>query len=366
MKVLIISVSAGAGHVRAAQAIADTAALEHPELEIEHIDMMNYVTRAMRAVFVDSYSALVRHAPEVWKAIYDASDNTKRLELMNKLTTLASKLNARPFLSFVSSFNPDVIVCTHPFPAQVIRSGKGTGRDDTPIALVVTDYAVHGFWMTTEPDRFFVATQDIKQAICNTGFSEKHVTVSGIPVDPVFFESKDVHALKKNYGFSSDRKNILVLAGGQGLMPSDHVVRLLLSESKEPYEIVAISGKNNTLFERLRALKEQEGDHILHVVEWTDRIDEYMRMADCIITKSGGITTTECMTLGKHMIITNAILGQEECNAKYAVDAGCASIAQTEEEIVATVESVFQHPQVNAQKKDNAARVILNHLSREF
>lgn len=360
-KILIVSVSAGNGHVSAAQAIADTAAT-YPDIEVQHIDMMQYVSSAVRHAVVDIYDTLVKTMPALWGYIYEKTNDQKRVKKISKLIKGVSRFQARPFYQFIEEYRPDHIICTHSFPAQVIRQAKKLSIKEIPISLVVTDYGFHSYWLMPNISNYFVATEKMAWEMERRGMDKQRISVSGIPVRPVFFEDKIPVEIKKKLTIPDNARVVLILAGGQGMMESNIIVELIQQFSgwKQPLEVIAISGKNKKLYASLCTLVGRQSAKVqVQALAWTDTIDEYMRVADVIITKPGGSTTSECLTLGKEMIAIRPIPGQEDSNAAYIVEQGAGYIARTDDEVLYYMNRILSHPRSKEKRNGNPADVIL-------
>lgn len=362
-KVLIISVSAGAGHVRAAQALEKTARQYFPNMDVRHIDMMDYVTRTVRTAIVDVYDMLITSAPSVWRALYDAADEETRMKRFYSLVQSFNRLNARKFYTLVRDVAPDHIICTHSFPAQVLRQAKEQEIATVPLSVVITDYGLHRFWIVPDAATYFCATERTAWKLKRTG--ARDVQVTGIPVDPSFYLAKNVDALREELNVPSGVPIALMLSGGVGNVSTDQLIAALANEAgNTALHVVAVSGKNKKLFERLSKLAGTlHGRVTLQLVGWTDRMEEYMRVADVVITKPGGMTTSECLALEKPMIIVQPIPGQEERNAEYLLEHGHAVVAHTTEDLLYAIEHL--RPRRSHKTKDvrtAAAYTILNHI----
>lgn len=324
MKILIVSISAGAGHVRAAEAIRRTAVRDYPDAIIEHIDMIDFVNPAMKHMLVDAYEVLASHLPEVWGFLYDQANHDTSTS-MKKLTRMINSVNGRRFFDYLAESRPDKIICTHCLPAHAIRSAKLESIANTPLSVVITDYNLHEWWLVPGAAEYFVATQKIAWQMQQRGY--EHVNVTGIPIMPEFSDTKDPAELRNKYGIAPDAYTVLLLSGGHGLVKIDHVLTAI-AQMQKPVTIISIAGNNERLQRKLSKIALPP--HIISkVVGWTDAIDEYMRIADVIITKPGGVTTSECIALRKPMILIRPIPGQEECNSDYILTSGYGVLART-------------------------------------
>lgn len=324
MKILIISVSAGAGHVRAANAILETARLKHPDTTVEHIDLIDYVTPALKSVLVDTYEVLATRLPEVWGFLYDKT-NQDDSSSIRQITRMMNTMNAKRFFAYIEKSRPDHIICTHFLPAHAIQSYGSDAIRPIPLSIIMTDYDFHEWWLTPKPARYFVATPKLEWILRDRGYESVYVT--GIPIMPAFSQPKHAPELRIKYGVPADSRIILLLSGGHGLVQIDRMLPLLESSAGST-AVIAIAGKNAKLQRRLEKVTPPASTSLV-VVGWTDSIDEYMRMADVIITKPGGITTSECIALQKPMILIKPIPGQEESNTDYILEHRYGVLART-------------------------------------
>jgi processive 1,2-diacylglycerol beta-glucosyltransferase len=191
---------------------------------------------------------------------------------------------------------------------------------------VVTDFDVQGMWLTRHVDRYFVALDETRAHLERLGVPPATITVSGIPIDPVFAVPKDVRAMRAKHGLAPDRTTILVSAGGFGVGPVDALIHILL-ELQHPSQLVVICGRSVELKARLDELADARPAHVspaLYVVGYTTEIDEYMAAADLLVGKPGGLTSSEALARGLALVIVHPIPGQEERNADHLLEAGAA------------------------------------------
>lgn len=360
---LLISVSAGAGHVRAAEAIKKTALVTHPDAHVTHIDMMEYVTKTMRRLIVGSYDLMVKQLPELWGFIYKTTNQTVQRERYEELTALVNRMNATKFYQKVIELNPDAILCTHYLPVSALLKAPAKYDIKAPLSLLMTDYDKHALVMQPGLSTYFVSNDKIRWKMTHAGIPPHKIILSGIPIDPVFYMDKSREGLHRLYHLPAERKTILVLSGGHGMKRIDEIVTTLTTLG-EPLSIIAIAGKNEKLLARLERLPVPNHIHFVPV-GWTDTMDEYMRLADIIISKPGGLTTSECLVLGKPLIAIDPIPGQEEANAEYITWTGTGVVARSAEDIlyyISTPLSLWYQPTRLPALSPRAADVILGTL----
>lgn len=319
MKLLLLSVSAGAGHVRAAQALEEAARRLRPEADVRHEDVLDFTAKAYRKAYAGSFLAMVNHAPQLWGYLYRSTDAEKVRKVPQKFVTFFDRLEFASFRKFVRGFAPDEILCTHFLPAQVLAPSRKKGKDATPLGLVVTDFDVHSYWVQPTADRVFVGSGELKARLAERGIPEEKVNVTGIPIAQAFSETWDRAAIQQRLGLSTDLPTVLVMSGGGGVGSMGEAVEAVLACPR--VQVLAVTGRNETLRNDLASLPVPEGSR-LHVFGFVDPIAELMAVSDLAVTKSGGLTTSECLAMGLPMVVRDPIPGQEERNCDYVLEAG--------------------------------------------
>ena len=320
-KVLLLSASSGAGHVRAADAL-HRAAADFPGVEAEHVDALKYTSRLFRELYSRAYLELVDHAPEVLGWLYDHTDHPWR----NMRRRLAiDRLNAGRFIRLIEHHQPDICISTHFLPAEIVSWLCLKKKLCARHAVVVTDVDVHAMWLCRSYDYYFVAREETRQHLMALGFPAEKVVPSGIPIDPRFAEPLDRATARRKHGLDPDRPVLLVSAGGFGMAAAERIVDRLLALAI-PAQVVAISGKNEKLKHALeaRGARNRVGAVRLHVVGYTTEMDEWMAAADLLVGKAGGLTTSEALARELPMVIINPIPGQEQRNSDHLLEAGAA------------------------------------------
>jgi len=321
-RILILSASAGAGHVRAAQALERAVTQLGAAREVHHVDTLALTNQMFRTLYSRAYLELVDHAPDVLGWLYDWLDTPWERE---RRRLAWDKLNTRRFVHMLEQHRPDLVLCTHFLPAEIISWLKAKKRLACPQGIVVTDFDVHAMWLCHHFEHYFVAIDETREHLLRLGIPAEKVTVTGIPIDPVFAENKERGAMRRKLGLTADRTIVLLSAGGFGVGPLEHAVTNLL-ELQCPSEIVVICGRNEELRQRLEALADERagGRNTLTVVGYTTEMDEYMSAADVLVGKPGGLTTSEALAKGLLLVIVNPIPGQEERNSDHLLEQGAA------------------------------------------
>ena len=354
-RVLILSASAGAGHVRAAEALMKDFQA-HPAVanggEVQHWDILKYTSAVFRTIYSKVYIDLIGRAPWLLGMVYKGTDKPWK----EGIAQAFEKFNAGPFIDSLREFKPDLVVCTHFTPPNIIswlntkrKGALGNGHKIFP-AIVVTDLDLHAMWLTRSYSRYFVALEETRVYLKCMGIPDEQITVSGIPVDPVFRIQKNLQETRRLLGLDPDRFTILISAGGFGVGP----VEILLSElltMKLPAQVVAIAGKSEELkakLERLAKRAQGGGGNAsvrIHAIGFTRQMDDYMAAADLLISKPGGLTTSEAMARGLPMCVVNPIPGQEERNSDHLLEAGVAFKCNNPPTLGWKVENLIRNPE---------------------
>ena len=320
-KVLLLSASAGAGHVRAAEAVekAFNQAPDADGREVRHIDVLNYTNKLFRHLYSKANIDLVNKMPEVPGWFYDKLDKPWK----NERRRLAlDKLNTRPLVKLLRDYHPDLIVCTHFLPAEIVSWLKAKERLASRQVIIVTDFDVHAMWLVHHYEHYFVALDEARAYLEAIGIPASKITVSGIPIDPVFAKHKDKQAMRAKHGLEPDRTTILLSAGGFGVGSVDALIASLLSVQHR-VQVVAICGRNEELKKRLSrmaARAKPDATVLLKPFGYTKEMDELMTASDIVLGKPGGLTTSEALAKGLVFVIVNPIPGQEERNSDHLLE----------------------------------------------
>ena len=373
-RILLLSASAGAGHVRAAEAIekAFKQRKDSDSLEVHHFDVLNYTNKLFRHLYSKAYIDLVNKMPEVPGWVYDKLDKPWK----NERRRLAlDKLNTRPFVKLLREYQPDLIVCTHFLPAEVVSWLKAKERLASRQVIIVTDFDVHAMWLGHHYERYFVALDEARVYLAALGIPAEKITVSGIPIDPVFAIRKDKDEMRVKHGLEPDRTTILLSAGGFGVGSVDALVTSLMPLQHRA-QVVAICGRNEELKERLTKLAARAGRNanvILKPFGYTQEMDELMTASDLVLGKPGGLTTSEALAKGLVFVIVNPIPGQEERNSDHLLEGAAAIRCNNLPTLSYKLDRLLADPhrlksmQANARRMGhpNAAREIVEQLVNE-
>jgi processive 1,2-diacylglycerol beta-glucosyltransferase len=323
-RVLLLSASSGAGHVRAAQALEKAFAVRG-DCAVEHLDAIEYVSKLFQRIYDKAYISMVRNAPELMGVLYERTDQPWK----NPRQRLAlDRLNTGPLIRMLERVQPDLCVATHFLPAEIIAWLIAKKKLRARNAIVVTDYDVHAMWLCKTVNRYYVAMEEAAEFLGRIGVPREILRVTGIPIDPLFAVAVNRPQIRERLGLDPTAKVILVSAGGYGVGPVEQLVKDLL-EIQKPWQIVAIAGKSEKVKARLDEISRNSGmlpggGRKLLPVGFTSEMDQYMAAADLLVGKAGGLTTSEALARELPMALIEPIPGQEERNADHLLEEGAA------------------------------------------
>ncbi|KIG06739.1 MGDG synthase family glycosyltransferase [Caballeronia concitans] len=365
-KLLLLSVSAGAGHARAAEALRACAALHPAGVEAVHLDVMDFVPASFRALYADFYIKLVTHQPALWSYLYQKTDNASPRSLGERVRRAVERLNCRALKAEIARHKADAIVCTHFLPAELLSRERRKGNLQTPVWVQVTDFDLHRLWVVPHMQGYFAANDEIAWRMRERGLPHDSIHVSGIPVMPAFGERYDRASCAAEFGIDPTRRTFLMMSGGAGLGGLDALAARLLSMDAD-FQLIALAGRNEALLHALREVARRHPGRLLPM-GFTSQVERLMACADLVITKPGGLTTSECLAMGVPMIVNSPIPGQEERNADFLLERGVALKAIDAAALEYRIRMLLDEPaQLDAMRRriapiarPDAARVVLD------
>ena len=360
-RILVLSVSAGAGHVRAAQALCAQAELSHPQLELTHVDVMEWVPTTFRKLYADSYLKLIAKAPTLWAYLYKRTDQPRRNSKTDRLRRGIERLNTTRLQDNIDRLAPDAIVCTHFLPAELLSRRIRQGRHSSPVWVQVTDFDVHGLWLHEHMQGYFVASDEVAARLVGKGIDARHVRVSGIPIMPAFNQAPHRKAAAAELGLDDTRPTVVMMSGGAGVGDLASLTRQLLEIPQ--LQIVALAGRNASLLAELQTLAAGAPGR-LWPMGFTNQIERILAAADFAVTKPGGLTSSECLAMNLPMIIISPIPGQEERNADFLLEGGAALKAVDAAALDFKIRHVLAHPAVLSAMRERMGAIARPHAAK--
>lgn len=373
-KIMIVSASVGAGHNQAARAVAAGINRLYPAARIDIVDFMGEENSYLNTLVKEIYLKMISVSPNVYDLLYRWFQAPRKYA---KVENLMARTMRRTMLRLYRRHRPDMIVCTHPFPCGAAAYLSRTGQIDVPLAAVMTDFAVHQFWVYDEVDLYFVASHEMKGDLTARGIVSEQIYASGIPIDPGFGGETDAGPIRRELGINPELPTVLVMGGGLGIGPVLEAFQQLDSVAL-PIQIVVVTGKNHLLRQQLEQAA-GKSRHMVRILGYTRQVRELMAAADLLVTKPGALTLSEAMSLSLPTVLFSPLPGQEEDNAGYLTSRGAALLVEGLGELGETVTGLLSESEKLALMRENAfrlghpksaeqaARVIGSHLpNRKF
>lgn len=321
-KIVVLYASVGGGHFKAAEAIKNYIVNNHHDYEVEMLDALKYTNKAIDKIIINSYVNMARYSPELWGDIYKLS--AKQYSVAN-FSNSVQKLLSFKLVKYFREQKPDIIVSTHPFITEMCAILKKKEKINSKLNVIVTDYASHRFWELKPEyiDNYFVANSEMKYVMISHGIPREKIHVTGIPIAPAFFKEYNKNEIYKEFSLNKDKKTIVIFGGGEyGLSNIKNFYTGLL-EVNEDVQIVAIAGKRVKSQKMFQELANNSNKKVV-ILGYTNKVPELMHIADLIISKPGGLTTTEIINCQVPFAIINPIPGQEEENSNFLLNSGAA------------------------------------------
>ncbi|NLZ47716.1 MAG: UDP-N-acetylglucosamine--LPS N-acetylglucosamine transferase [Clostridiales bacterium] len=315
MRTLILSISAGGGHVNASEAMECYIKLENPNNEVKVVDTIKYINPLLDKVVIGSYLKSLKLSPSLFGKLYDFAETGESIATFsNKLIEMI----IHKLIPLIDDFSPDIIIATHAFTTEMVSILKAKGMINIPALSILTDYAPHSFWIHPNIDAYVVSTSAMVDEMIKRGVDKSILYPLGIPVKPNFLKKYPRENTLKTLNLNPDKKTVLLMGGSLGLGK----LCLLYEELQKvdlDIQIIAITGNNKKLFNQLTELSSNSVKDT-RIIGYTTEVNKYMQACDLLITKPGGLTITEALVSGVPLAVFSAIPGQEQKNAEFLLD----------------------------------------------
>ncbi|MEN6462134.1 MAG: glycosyltransferase, partial [Syntrophomonas sp.] len=357
LRILIFSATFGAGHVRAAEALTESIHHICPDAEVQNLDCGEILSRLGNNLLKDLYIGMLKRTPGLWGKFYYG---TARISSKSILQRFLNNTGRKKYLKYINSWQPDLIICTYPTVAGVIARLKSKKAVDIPLAVVITDYAVHSQWIHEGVDLYLAGSADIFNSLAAWGVDPASIKITGIPVSPRFERDSDRSRIRTDLGLLPNRPTCLVMGGAYGVLHDLKDLCKTLANASIQSQSIVVCGRDEELYKSLDDIIANALNPIMRY-GFVDNIDELMSAADIIITKAGGLTVSEALTKRLPVVIYQPIPGQEQENAAFLEGSGAGRTAHTRVELESIVFSLIQHPDDLQNMRKSAARAIPGH-----
>lgn len=366
-KIIIFYASYGGGHLNAAKSIKQYLDDNYPNCETELIDCMKYVNKSIEKITTTAYKEMAKKAPWVWGKIYEDSQKGP----LAHISTKSNMIFAIKLLKLLRKKQPNLIISTHAFGSQMCTYLKRKNKIKAKIATIMTDFSPHDQWLVGHEytDYFFVAHNEMKNYLISKNISENKIFSTGIPISPKFWENWNKQDILNEFNLEDNKKTILFFGGGEYGLGKNRTVEIfntLISNFKN-LQIIAIAGKNEKMkagFENI--IKKNNKNNNIKILEFTNKVPELMSISDLVITKPGGLTTSESLASHLPMIIINPIPGQEEENAEFLEKNEVGIWIRKNDSIYKLLNSILSNPEKLEKMKENTKKLEKKYATKDI
>lgn len=344
-KILILTTATGEGHNQAAKALRDILTDENTEVVI--YDFLEGYSKFLDSVIVGGYDFSASMLPNVYGAVYKFTN----FKSINTVLSKFFKSGKKSILNYINLYKPNIIACTHPLSVFVLDHLKKDNLISTPVVSITTDFNPHYTYFATNLEAYITGSEYSKEKLISQGVDENTIHPYGIPVNKKFYETN-------NESKDSSSFNILLMGGSMGLSGISSVLKMLvLNENK--LNITIVCGKNEDLREELilNYGTKSFADKKISILGFVTNVSDLMDTMDLIITKPGGLTTTESIHKCLPMIIPFVIPGQEGDNANFLCNEGTAIRVKNLDNINQEINTLIENPEKLLEMKKNMKRI---------
>jgi processive 1,2-diacylglycerol beta-glucosyltransferase len=334
--IIFLVASYGTGHRQVALALQKAIQQIDPSIKTEIVDFLDLVDPYLNEITQWIFIRILKYNPSLWGILFKKTENMDIDSISHNILNL---LGSRKLVNFIKEENPKIIVCTYPIQVGVLSRLKRLKLIDNPIVSVVTDIAVHSFWLHPYVDLYIVANDSAKEMLISKGVPPYKIGATGLPIDPSFSEPIDREKCLKIFRLDDNIPIISAMMGGYGL--DDKLIQVIevLMNIDIPFQGVIATGHNRRVRKSLR--EKVKGRKNIKVFGYIRHARELMAISDILITKAGGITTAEALAMETPMILYGVIPGHEEENARFLINNNAALMARDSKELGINIRSLL-------------------------
>lgn len=343
MKILVTHASAGGGHTKAAEAIYDYLILHRKECDVKILDILDHSSRFFKFSYRWGYTFLINHVPFLWGVGFWLTHCIFLRFITRPVASFFNSLDTRNLARFFIQENPDYIVSTHFLSSEIAASLKRSKKITSKVITIITDYAIHPFWISQGTDLYIVGSDYTKRIAIEKGIPEERIKVCGIPISEKFLSQFDRKDIAQKLGVSPDMFTVLISTGSFGIGPAE----ALIKELSDQIQIIMVCANNKKLYEYLKAKQYPN----CCVYGFVSNMPELMAVSDVIVAKPGGMTVSESLAMRLYPIFFVAIPGQENENVRFLQSNGIGMLTNNVQRIKSTILGFKTNPQTLSELK---------------
>ncbi|MFH1381219.1 MAG: glycosyltransferase [Candidatus Omnitrophota bacterium] len=337
-RILFMYISKNSGHHHACCAMETAFHALSSDVETFSIDSFLYTNPIFEKIITKTYLSVIKRKPEIWGYLYDNPHVVKKTQ---KFRESVHRYNSKKMKVLIDKFKPDAVLCAQAFPCGILADYKKTSNAKFLLAGVLTDYAPHAYWMFDNVDLYFVPSEETRERLIINGISPDRIKLTGIPIDSKFSKEVDKEKVLTTLGLSGEVPTLLVMGGSQGIGPMTEIAKVL-ENSDINFQIIFVAGGNKKLQKNMTKIAKRSNKKII-VLGYVENIDELMEVSSLIISKPGGITTSESLSKALPILIVNPIPGHEQMNTNHLLKYKAAVKVDSLKDIETIVRDLFSN-----------------------
>jgi processive 1,2-diacylglycerol beta-glucosyltransferase len=350
---LILYASFGTGHERAAMAIQEAVKEYYPHEHVAMEDVLSFSNKPIKKIYSSVYFSIITKVPHLWGYLFDMSDKEfSRKE--QKIHSLFNNISVYQLKKYLLKKKPDRVICTHFLPLERVSALKQKGLMRSQLYCAITDYCVHALWIAKNVDAYFVGSNEAKRELIYAGINPDTIHVKGIPISLEFSKLTNVEKLRKRMKITHDLPVVLCMSGGFGLGPMEQILDSFAFHNVKA-QIIISCGRNRVMADSI-AKNRSKWPFPIFLLPYVTNLHEYFDLADVVVSKPGGLSTTEIMAKEKPLIIINPIPGQEERNSDFLLENGIAAKAQCPRDVAYKTMEILYNPSIYSRMKRMAKK----------
>ncbi|MCX5712546.1 MAG: glycosyltransferase [Candidatus Omnitrophica bacterium] len=358
MKIFVTYVSAGSGHKKIAESIADHFKHDFPQYDIRILDALTYTNTILKKIYSGVYDFLVKYAKWLWSVCFWLTDVTWLYPLSRTLMFISHRLTTQGFANLLLKEQPDIVISTHFLPSEIVSYLKDKNRLQSSLVTVITDFGAHSYWIQNRTGLYCVASTATKEILISKGVADNRISVTGLPIDEKFSAAYDRSKVRVKLQLEDNRFTALIMTGSFGIGPIEEIVTCLQGKVR----FLVVCARNDLLFKRLNMLNLPD----VLVFGFIDYVYELMAVSDVIITKPGGSTISEILAFELPPIFISAIPGQEYENARVLNEYKIGVTPRSVNELAEIILDYKSHPEKIAAVKASMKKVFIPHADSEL
>lgn len=358
MKVIIFYAKYGGGHLSAARSIENCINTYYKNVNVELIDFMEYANKEFNKITTKAYAEMAKKLPKAYGSIYWKSEKGP----LAHISTTSNKLLSIKINKLLQEKSPDLIICTHPFASQMCGYLTKHHKLNTKIATILTDFASHDQWLVYNEyiNYLFVSNIEMKETLMSKNIPANKIFVTGIPISERFLNKYDKKSLFIDFNLNPNKKVVLFFGGGEFGLGKNYTLKVFETFVKDSadIQIIAISGKNRKMKEAFENIViENHKEANVQIFEYTNKVPEFMSISNLVVTKPGGLTTSESLASGLPIVVINPIPGQEEKNAEYLVNHNTAIWLKKDDNVEEIINNLLSDSSKLEEMSNNAKSI---------